>query len=402
MPAQEQATTERTNRRVVYDLLEGSWETSVAGRIINIIMIVLIVASVIAVMLASVDVINDEFGDWFEVFNIIVTIIFSIEYLMRIWSAPEHPQERFQSAIRGRIRFALTPMAIIDLIAVLPLYLMVLVPGLNLTFIRIFRLFRLLKLSRYFPAMQLLGRVTYTERRALLSAFFVMMLMLIFSSSLMYLIENQAQPEKFSSIPAAMWWGMATLTTVGYGDITPVTALGQFFGTLIAIFGMGMFALPAAILASGFTREMQKNSFMNRWHAVAGVPVFADMTATEIGEIAAALHAETAVPGEVLFVEGDYANEVFFIVSGRVQIELNEETFLLSRGDFFGELALLDGRTRQATARTLSSCSFLVLDQVDFENLCDAIPDIHTRFTRVAEQRLYASKRPLTLEDEPD
>tara|TARA_S200000501_G_C20697808_1_gene688142 strand:- start:405 stop:917 length:513 start_codon:yes stop_codon:yes gene_type:complete len=169
----------------------------------------------------------------------------------------------------------LTPMAIIDLIAFLPFYLSAFF-GIDLRILRLFRVLRLVKLTRYSPALNAVGATLKSQHRALTAALFVMVMALMFSSSIMYFFENEAQPEKFSSIPMAMWWGMATLTTVGFGDIYPITPIGQLFGIITMVVGIGMFALPAGIIATGFANEMEKNKFIVNWKLVSTVPFFKD------------------------------------------------------------------------------------------------------------------------------
>ncbi len=148
----------------------------------------------------------------------------------------------------------------IDLMAILPFYLPKLIPF-DLRFlraVRLFRIFRLLKLGRYSESVRLLGRVLNAKKEELGVTIFAVLILLVICSSLMYYAEHQAQPEAFSSIPAAMWWGIVTLTTVGYGDVYPITLPGKILGAIIAVLGIGLFALPAGILASGFADEMQK------------------------------------------------------------------------------------------------------------------------------------------------
>jgi len=189
--------------------------------------------------------------------------LFSAEYLLRLWSCTVNPAHA--APLRGRFRFALTPLLLIDLLAILPFYFSLLAPllALDLRFlraVRLFRLFRLAKLARYSLALRTFGRVLSSKKEELLSTLFILFLLLFLASSLMYFAENKAQPEKFSSIPTALWWGVATLTTVGYGDVVPVTALGRFLASMIAILGIGMFALPTGILGAAFVEEMQTRS----------------------------------------------------------------------------------------------------------------------------------------------
>jgi voltage-gated potassium channel len=166
----------------------------------------------------------------------------------------------FQQPIKGRIRFALTPLALIDLLAILPFYFPLFLP-IDLRFIRalrLFRLFRIFKLTRYSDALKKLGGVVILKKEELLISVMIVLVILFFASTLMYFIEGETQPETFSSVPKSLWWGVVTLTTVGYGDVYPVTPLGKVLGAVIAFLGVGMFALPAGILASGFAETIHR------------------------------------------------------------------------------------------------------------------------------------------------
>ena len=189
--------------------------------------------------------------------EIVSTLIFTVEYIARLWSCVEAEDGRFRAPFAGRVRFALTPMMLIDLLAILPVYLM-LWTSLDLLFLRVFRLFRIFKLTRYSPAMGMLITVLRKEARSFGAAMFILFVIMVFAASGIYLVEHESQPEAFGSIPAAMWWAVATLTTVGYGDVTPITPLGKLFGASITIVGVGMVALPAGILASAFSEELRK------------------------------------------------------------------------------------------------------------------------------------------------
>lgn len=220
-------------------------------------MLGLILLNVIAVILSTVNSINQQFNkffNWFEAFSV---IIFSLEYLLRLWSCTSAPG---RGPLWGRIKFAFYPMSIIDLLSVLPFYLPFF--GLDLRFLRIlrmFRIFRLAKIGRYYQSLSLMRNVFASKKEEIILSATIMGVLLILSASLLYYLENEAQPQAFSSIPAAMWWAVTALTTVGYGDIYPVTPLGKFVASLIAISGIGMFALPTGIISSGFVEEIQKH-----------------------------------------------------------------------------------------------------------------------------------------------
>ncbi len=233
---------------------------------------------------------------------------------------------------------------LIDLFAVLPFYFSWLVP-MDLRVLRVLRLFRLLKLVRYSPALQTLGRVIADEYRALLGALLVILVLLLFASTAMYFLERGAQPDKFGSIPAAAWWALATLTTVGYGDIVPVTPLGKMLGGVVMLLGVGMIALPVAIIATGFSQESSRHQFVVTWSMVARVPLFAAMDESEIAEITKLLYTRNYLPGVPIVRAGDAGDAMYLIASGEAVVEIAaNQHVVLKEGDFFGEMALLERR----------------------------------------------------------
>ena len=165
-------------------------------------------------------------------------------------------REKTKNPLYSRLRYAASPMALVDLLAVLPSYLS-LFTGADLRFLRTLRLLRIFKFTRYSPALIMLIKVFKKEAPAFAATLFILLVILVLASSGIYLVERDAQPQAFGSIPAAMWWAVATLTTVGYGDVTPITPLGKLFGACVTITGVGMVALPSGILASGFSEELR-------------------------------------------------------------------------------------------------------------------------------------------------
>ena len=221
----------------------------------DIFIVTLIGLNVIALILESVKNIQ-AFAPWlFSVFEFVSVIIFSLEYIARVWSSVEIPI--YQKPVSGRLRFMVTPLALVDLLAILPFYLPF--TGIDLRFLRIMRMmriFRVAKLGRYSQSLQMLQRVMVAKKEQLVCSLFILLLLVIVAASMLYYTENGVQPEVFSSIPASMWWAIATLTTVGYGDVYPVTGLGKLMASVIAVLGIGMFALPTGILGAGFVEEM--------------------------------------------------------------------------------------------------------------------------------------------------
>jgi len=243
-------------KKRVYQVLEVGAAVDLASKVFDWFILSLIALNVTAVVVETVEPIYQRAPSLFKWFETVSVAIFTIEYVLRVWSCTESKKHR--SPVCGRLRFALTPMALVDLFAVLPFYLPFL--GVDLRFIRAVRLvrvFRVFKVARYSTALKTLARVMSAKKEELLITLFVLLLLLLLSSSLIYFAEHDAQPEHFSSIPASMWWGVATLTTVGYGDVYPITPVGKVLASTIAILGIGMFALPTGILGAGFVEAMQ-------------------------------------------------------------------------------------------------------------------------------------------------
>lgn len=251
-------------RRKVYRALDTARDGDRLSQFVDILLIVLISASVVAVVLESINSLEIRFAAFFYWFEVVTVAVFSVEYLLRVWSSVEADTGKIQQ--RGplaiRFRFMLSFHAIIDLVAILPFYLLTLglFGGLDMRFLRAVRLLRVLKLTRYSAALNMLVTTFSENGRSLSAAFFILLTIMLLAASGMYFFERDAQPIAFSSIPAAMWWAFATLTTVGYGDVTPITVGGKVFGALITVIGLGMVALPTGILASGFAQQLKMRS----------------------------------------------------------------------------------------------------------------------------------------------
>lgn len=243
-----------TLRLRVHQLLGVASDGDRLSRVVDLSLVLLIVANILAVVLDSVPALHAEHEALFERFEATSLVVFGLEYLLRLWSCVEDP--RFAAPLAGRLRCALRPMMLIDLLAILP-GMLTATDTRVLRALRLLRLLRLLKLTRYSSSLQTFGRVLRGKAPELLSTLFVMLLLLVMASSLMYLLEHDSNPQ-FDSIPAAMWWGIATFTTVGYGDVTPITAAGRLLGGAVAILGIAMFAIPAGLLGAAFGEEMHR------------------------------------------------------------------------------------------------------------------------------------------------
>jgi voltage-gated potassium channel len=212
--------------------------------------------------------------------------------------------------------------------------------------------------------------------------------MLMLSASVMTIVEGAAQPDKFGTIPGAMWWAMATLSTVGYGDIVPITPLGKIFGGVVTILSIAMYALPIAIIAAGFTNESQRRDFVITWGMVARVPLFAKLDPVSLAKIGGLLRSKSIPAGYEIAHRGEPADSMYFIVSGEVSIDFGGRRFTLEEGDFFGEIALLQETRRRAHARSVTDCRLMQLMKNDFHGLMETEPVLRQEIATVAAERL--------------
>ncbi|HUU48842.1 MAG TPA: ion transporter [Nitrosopumilaceae archaeon] len=239
-----------------YEILEGTTDDKITKGF-QIFIITLIAVNVLVVIIETEESVLDEYGYLFTPFEVFSIIIFTAEYAGRIIVCKLNP--KYQNSKHARLRFLFTPMMLVDLAAILPFFLPFVVTDVRfIRIIRLLRLFRLFKLARYSDPMQTLGDVFKSKAGDLAVAFFILFIVLIFASSLMYYAENEAQPDAFSSIPTAMWWGIVTLTTIGYGDVYPITLYGKLIASGVAVIGIAVYAIPAGIMASAFTEELRK------------------------------------------------------------------------------------------------------------------------------------------------
>jgi voltage-gated potassium channel len=296
---------------------------------------------------------------------------------------PRDGEDKF-AALR---RYILSAYGIIDLLAAMPLLFTVTWGDIG-DWEAVAAIVQFLKLARFSPALETLVAVAHREARPLQSATFILVLMLLVSSTALYFVERDTNTN-FASIPQSMWWSVATLTTVGYGDAVPTSGLGKLLGGVVAMLGIAMFALPASILATGFAEEMRRRDFLATWQMVARVPFFAKLEADQIAEITKLLRYHVVPIGEVVVRAGELGDRMYFIVSGLLAVNYgSDEPALLSDGDFFGEIALLHDTRRTATVTARSRSQLLILDAADLRRFLKKSPEIGKMVAAAAKQRL--------------
>jgi voltage-gated potassium channel len=385
MMAQKQHATEI--RRVLYELLEQGPIGERRSRLVSRLIILLIVINLVAAALETVPTLEAAHGRLFATIEWISLIVFSAEYLARLWCAVEHAPTRHLPAARARLKFAASPSGLVDLLAVLPFWLGIFL-GLDLRFLLVFRIVRFLKLARYSPAMRSLIEALYVERRALFGCVVILIGTALVMASLMYLVERNVQPDKLGTVPDAMWWAVVTLGTIGYGDVVPVTPLGKLIASVTIFLGLVMIALPVGIIATAFSEHVHRRDFVVTWGMVAKVPLFSELEAADIADIMQLLRAQTIEAGAVVVRRGDPAHSMYFIAAGAVEIELKTQTVRLSVGQFFGEVAVLRRARRSATVTALTRANLLVLDAHDLHALMDRAPRVAARMREMVRAKL--------------
>ena len=373
-------------RTRVYAILEQALPDDVASRFVHAVLICLALGSVAAVVFESVPSLRLKYEALFFAVELVTVAVFTLEYFMRLWVAPLHPPYRRLGAAHAAVRYALSLPSLIDLVTIIPFYLALVSPA-DLRVFIVFRIIRFLKIARYSPGIRSLYEALVNERRALLACLIILGSLVLAAASLMHLAEHDAQPEKFGTIPDAMWWAVVTLTTVGYGDVVPITPLGKVIAGVIAIMGLGMLALPVGIIATSFAEVIHRRDFVVTWGMVSRVPLFRELDADDVAQIMRFLRSHTAVPGEIIVRRGEIGHSMYFIASGQVELDRpHHQKSVLNEGDFFGELAVLNPTPRTTTARALIRTDLLVLDASDLRLLMAERPELGRRVEEASRE----------------
>ncbi|MCK7615489.1 cyclic nucleotide-gated ion channel [Roseibium sediminicola] len=382
-------------KRALYEVLEDTGKRKLASRVVRQGLIVLILVNIVLAILETVPEIREFLGTHLRLLQLASGFVFVIEYVLRLYVADLHPPLRRYGPVWSRLRYAVQPDAVVDLIGALPLLFVLFLPNQAVTVVIILRLLRFLKLARYSPALRSLISAVANERRALLGSSMIIFGVILLAATVMYLVEHDDQPEKFRSILHGIYWAITTVTTVGYGDVVPVTNLGKMIGGVVMLMGYGLIALPVGIIASAFAREIHSRDFVVTWSMVARVPLFEDLKAAEVAEIAKLLQAQSVRKGGTIADRGDVADKMYFISDGEVEIRLPHETVYLGEGSFFGELALINQTRRTAKVIAYCDCQLLVLEAEALHNLMERDAALAKKITDEARERAEAGKKVL-------
>jgi voltage-gated potassium channel len=375
-------------RHRLYGILEHGPIGDRVGRIAGQLIVALIIVNLVAVVVESVPAYAASYRTLLFAIELVSLVVFTIEYGLRVWVAVEHAPYRHKSASAARLKFLISPFGIVDLLSVLPFWLAFAAAPVDLRIVLIFRVARFLKLARYSPGMRSLLAALYAERRALFGCLVILLGATLVAASAMHLVEGHVQPEKFGTIPEAMWWAIVTLSTIGYGDAVPITVGGKLVAAATVVAGLIMMALPIGIVATAFANEVHRRDFVVTWGMVARVPLFSELSAMEIADIMELLRAQQVETGEMVVRRGEPAHSMYFVAAGEVEIALKHERIRLGSGHFFGEVAALRRTRRSATVTAVAHTSLLVLDAHDLRALMERQPRIAERIREMARSRI--------------
>jgi voltage-gated potassium channel len=370
-------------RQRTYTLLEEGMMESAAGRIIEGLLVALIVANVVAVALESIPSLYAQFHTAFTAFEEFSLVAYTVEYVLRLWASVEDPRVGVRGPVRGRVTFALRPLIIVDFLAFAPSYLGF-VFGIDLRVLRIFRLFRLLKLARYSQALQALLGVLLAERNALFASVVLLLSTMCLEGELMHLAEGSIQPHALGTLPGAMYWALTTLTTVGYGDITPITPLGKLIASATMVTGLALFALPIGIIANGFVTGLSRRRFAVSWNMLRRQPLLQDLEVSALNEIIETATAALVKEHAQITLAGKEALEFYLIMAGTARAEGQDAMCELGPGETIGAEALHHSAQYRQTVTAVTDMRVLAMHGDELRRIVRKYPVLLERVAQSA------------------
>jgi voltage-gated potassium channel len=377
-----------TLRALIYSGVRYT-DPSPAGRRWRAAHLIVLGIGLLAVILLSIDELPGQIKHWLRLVIWVVTVLFLLEYVVRLWVAPEIARFDDQSPTMARLRWAISLPGLIGLLAVLPAVMLAGGYGImGADTASLFCILWVLKLGLHAPALSTLARVVSNERAPIASVLILFSIVLVMAATAAHILERVRQPDQFGSLPAALWWAVVTLTTTGYGDVVPLTVGGRMIGALLMISGITVLALMTGVLATGFAQEERRREYLRVWEQVARVPIFASLGVVTLSEIVGKLRTRY-YPARVTVVRrGDAGDSMFFISSGEVEVRLpNGASVRLAEGAFFGEMALLERQPRTASIATTRPTTLLVLYASDFYEIASHIPSLAEAVEAEARRR---------------
>jgi voltage-gated potassium channel len=356
--------------------------TATAGRNMTKAAYVAVATGVAMMILLTVDPAYEAAHHWIDAVLWACLVFFIFEWVVRLRHACLS-QRGWSYALSGR--------GLVDALAALAIPL-ALILGAHPKSAWLLGIFWMVKVVPGIPGLRQLRRVLVLESGPLLSVLVIFLMVLFLASVAEYFLERDVQPTGFGSVPAALWWAIATLTTVGYGDVVPVTVLGRLVASFVMICGLGVFGLWTGILATGFAAETRRDNFLKTWESVSKVPFFAALGPAAIADVTHMLRTMDLPARTMIIRKGQVGDCMYFIAGGEVEVDLPGKKVRLGEGAFFGEMALLGSNLRSANITTTRVSRLLVLDLVDFRMLMARHPDLAETIDAEAKRRALENK----------
>jgi voltage-gated potassium channel len=356
--------------------------TAAAGRNMTKAAYAAVTCGVVMMVLLTVDPVYAVLHDWIEALLWACLAFFVFEWVIRL---------RHATRAGHRTAYILSFRGIVDAASALAVPL-ALAGGINSRTAWLLGMFWVLKVVPGIRGLRQLRRVLVVESGPLLSVLVIFLMVLFLASVAEFFLEHDIQPASFGSIPAALWWAVATLTTTGYGDVVPLTPLGRLIAAGVMICGLGVFGLWTGILATGFAAETRRDNFLRTWESVSKVPFFATLGPATIADVTHMLRTIDLPARTTIIRKGQAGDCMYFIAGGEVEVDLPGKKVVLGEGAFFGEMALLGNNLRSADITTTRVSQLLVLDLVDFRLLMARHPDLAETIDAEAKRRALENK----------
>jgi voltage-gated potassium channel len=360
----------------------AEFAAATAGRNMTKPAYVAIAAGVVMMVLLTVDPAYEAAHHWVDAVLWACLAFFVFEWAVRLRHA--YLGQRLWS-------YALSGRGMVDAVAAAAVPI-ALILGANAKSAWLLGIFWMLKLVPGIPGLRQLRRVLVLESGPLLSVLVIFLMVLFLASVAVYYLERDVQPVGFGSVPATLWWAVATLTTTGYGDVVPITPLGRLVAAFVMICGLGVFGLWTGILATGFAAETRRDNFLKTWESVSKVPFFAALGPSAIADVTHMLRTMDLPARTMIIRKGQAGDCMYFIAAGEVEVDLPGKKVRLGEGAFFGEMALLGNNLRSANITTTRVSKLLVLDLVDFRMLMARHPDLAETIDAEAKRRALENK----------
>lgn len=363
-------------RRRAYAFLEREPPITFGSSLVHRFLVLLILINIASAILDTVPDISKAWGGAFDAFESFSLAVFALEYFLRLWAAPEASLGGNAGDWLTRLRWMASPAGLIDFVAILP-FIADELTDVDLRVIVLMRLLRFFKIARYSPGFHSLVEAVRVERQSLMACLIILGSVILVSAGLLYVCEHNEQPDKFGSIPEAMWWSVATVTTVGYGDVVPVTIPGRIIGAITMVTGLLMLALPAGIVTTAFANIIARRNFVVTAGLVARMPMFAGLEASTILNLLPAIVTRSFEPGDYVLRRGERVMALFLIAEGHVDVQFGRHHRRLGPGDTFGG----ETRATRKIVRADTKARLLMLDMLEAKWLLNSHPHIVNRIT---------------------